>query len=97
MPSITIDGRGNTVRDAIRDMWKRMEGLQEKGFRPLTDVEVVDTSTKKIIETYQITDPEFQLHLKSDVKETSKPIHREEHHPPTPHEYTFIARIKLEN
>ncbi len=97
MPAITIDGRGDTVRDAARDMWKRMEGLEEKGFQPISSVEIIDTSSKKIILTYQLTDPEFQVHLKSDKREgTPKPEHQDEHHPPTPHEYAYIARISLE-
>ena len=97
MPAITIDGRGDTVRDAARDMWKRMQSLQEKGFQPISSVEIVDTSSNKIILTYQLTDPEFEVHLKSDAREQgTKSTHQDEHHPPTAHEYAYIARISLE-
>ena len=78
-------------------MWKRMQGLEEKGYQPISSVEIVDTSSHKIILTYQLTDPEFQVHLKSDVREQSpESAHQDEHHPPTAHEYAYIARISLE-
>jgi hypothetical protein len=75
-----------------------MRPLEEKGYHPVSEVEIVDTSSKKIIRSFQLTDPEFQLHLKSDAQEekSPQPGSRNEHHPPTPHEYPYIARIRLE-
>ena len=84
------------MREAIRDMWSRMDPLEEKGYHPISEVEIVDTSSKKIIQLFQLTDPEFQLHLKSDEHEKTKTANREEHHPPTPHEFPYVARIRLE-
>ena len=85
------------MREAVRDMWKRMEPLEARGYQPISDVEIVDTVSNKIIQSYQLTDPEFRLHLKSDAAEQGlQPGSRNEHHPPTPHEYPYVARIRLE-
>lgn len=98
MATITIDGRGTTVTEAIRDMWKRIRPLEEKGYHPVSDVEIVDTSSKKIVRSFQLTDPEFQLHLKSDAHEESPQSGgRKEHRPPTAHEYPYMARVRLED
>ncbi len=96
---ITIDGRGLTIHDAISEMWQRMQPLEQKGFNPISGVEIVDESTKQIIQTFQLTDPEFQLHLQSDKKEEGRS--KEElkaeppHSPESKGHFRFIARVKL--
>ena len=85
------------MREAVRDMWERMKPLKEKGYQPISYVEIVDTLNKNIIQSYQLTDSDFQQHLKSDAREEGPQTRtRNEHHPPTPHEYPYMARIRLE-
>ena len=99
MPTIDIDGRGATVQDAAQDLWKRLKPLQAKGYHPVTSVEIVDVKSGKIMETYQLTDPEFvDLVLEEDERApvsvmTKTPGHK----PPAPHESPFIARLRVES
>jgi hypothetical protein len=99
--TINIDGRGVTIQDAIKEMWSRMQPLEARGFHPISEVEIVDTSKKEIIQVFQLTDPEFQVHLKSDEQPQKGPQagHRLNEHPHVPEkkeDYLYIARIRLE-
>ena len=42
--------------------------MEQRGFNPVSGVEIIDSKTKEIIQRFLFTDPEFQLHLKSDEK-----------------------------
>src|SRR5581483_8081391 len=96
-------GRGVTVQDAIKEMWSRMRPLEARGFHPISEVEIVDASKKEIIQVFQLTDPEFQVHLKSEQqgqqKKTTQGGQRLNEHPHAPErneDYPYIARIRLE-
>jgi hypothetical protein len=69
-------------------------------FHPISEVEVVDTSKKEIIQTFQLVDPEFQLHLKSDQEQKSKQQKERSgdraHLPESKEHYDYVARIRLE-
>jgi hypothetical protein len=96
---ITIDGRGNSIPDAIKEMWSRMGPLEQKGFNPISDVEIVDESSKEIIQTFQLSDPEFQLHLKSDAVDkginSTGSESQKSHSPERKGHYKYVARLKL--
>jgi len=97
--AITIDGRGDTIREAVQEMWARMQPLEQRGFHPISPVEILDRKRgDQIIETYQLSDPEFQAHLESD--EISKPSGpepiRPPHEPERKEHYLYAARIRLE-
>ncbi len=87
-----------SVHDAIREMWERMRPLEQRGYNPVSEVEIVDATSKKIIQTYQLTDPEFQLHLQSEEKgqnESQKPTGWDPHVPEKKEHYRYLARIQL--
>jgi hypothetical protein len=93
---VTIDGRGMSIHDAVTEMWERMRPLEQRGFNPVSNVEIVDTKTKEIIESFQLTDPEFQVHLQSEGKAASDTAHREDTHIPEKKEhFRYLARIQL--
>jgi hypothetical protein len=94
LPTIDIDGRGNTVKEAVQDMWARIVPLEAKGYQATSSVEVVDTKTKEVVETFLITDPEW-VSLRPEDKAPDKK--QAEHRPPTAHEYRFKARIRLDH
>jgi hypothetical protein len=98
--TINIDGRGITVRDAIREMRDRMRPLEQRGFHPISEVEIVDTAKNAVIQTFTLTDPEFLAHVKSDQeKRDAKASNRLAVHPHAPERkeaYAYIARIQLE-
>ena len=99
--TITIDGRGTTIRDALTEMRTRMQPLEARGFHPISEVEIVDTSKKEIIETFQLTDPEFQVHLGSDDEGTKNQtdggrLGQRPHAPERKEHYQYVARIRLE-
>lgn len=97
MPTIDIDGRGQTKEEAVQNMWERMIPLEEEGYHAVSSVEIVDAKTKKIIETFEITDPDWS-YLKPAATRSKQPKSaKKEHAPPKPHEFRFKARIKLEN
>jgi len=97
LPNITIDGRGLTPKEALQDMWKRMQPLTQKGYNPISEVEIVDTKTKKIIERFPVTDPEFVQRTQPERGQAgTSEAKRDDHKPPTPHEYPFLARVTLE-
>ena len=88
------------MRDAIRAMWGRMQPLEQKGFHPISEVEIVDTAKKAVIQTFVLTDPEFLAHVKSD-QEKSDPnapsrLTAHPHSPERKEAYSYIARIRLE-
>lgn len=94
--TIPIDGRGDSVRDAIREMWARVQPLEAKGFHPISSVEIVDEHTKQIVETYELTDPEFELHLKDKAEESEAKRKTDPPHAPEKKgHYRYVARIKL--
>jgi hypothetical protein len=96
--TINIDGRGLTIQDAIKEMWSRMQPLEARGFHPISEVEIVDASKKEIIQVFQLTDPEFQLHLKSDQQgqKADQRLKERPHAPERKEDYPYIARIRLE-
>lgn len=97
--TIRIDGRGVTVRDALQEMRDRMQPLEARGFHPISNVEIVDAKSNKIIESFELTDPEFEEHLKSDEQGGSKPGRRLDaspHAPERKEHYAYLARITLE-
>jgi hypothetical protein len=81
-----------SIHDAITEMWERIRPLELKGYNPVSVVEVIDNKTKEIIQTFQLTDPEFQLHLKSDEKEQHE---KDTHLPEKKEHYRYMARIQL--
>ena len=88
------------MRDAIREMWSRMRPLEQKGFHPISEVEIVDKAKKAVIQTFALTDPEFLAHVRSDqVKSDAQAPDRLTAHPHSPERkeaYSYIARIRLE-
>ena len=102
MPEIvTIDGRGITIQEAIRDMRARMGPLEERGFHTVSEVEIVDTSTKKIIQTFPIIESGVPDHLESDPHKKTQQLaderlHQHPHVPERKELYQYIARIRLE-
>ena len=99
MPARDIAGRGNTPKEAVEDMWQRLVTLENEGYHAISSVEVVDTKTNKVIESFQLTDPEWSYLRKqgSDVgKRGIKGAATARHSPPTPHEFAFKARVKLQ-
>ncbi len=97
--TITIDGRGITIREAIKEMWNRMQPLEARGFHPISQVEIVDTFKKEIVQVFQLTDPEFQVHLKSDLgrdEGSGRRLEQRPHAPERKERYSYIARIRLE-
>ena len=75
---ITIDGRGLTPTEAVRDLWMRMQPLTQKGYNPISEVEIIDTKTKKVVEHFLVTDPEFELHTREDARKATGEMHRAE-------------------
>jgi hypothetical protein len=98
--TIKIDGRGVTIQDAVKEMWDRMRPLEARGFHPISDVEIVDATKNKVIQVFQLTDPEFQAHLKSDTPKTPRTAGRRldarPHAPERKERYAYLARISLE-
>ncbi len=85
-----------SIHDAITEMWERMRPLEQRGFNPVSKVEIVDTKTKEIIKSFQLTDPEFQVHLQADEKTPSNTLHKEDTHIPERKEhFRYLARIQL--
>lgn len=96
MPTIDIDGRGKTPKEAVQDMWARMIPLEEDGYHAITSVEIVDVKGKKIMETFEVTDPEWRVLRPTPQKKTAKDVLMEEHKPPARHDFRFVARVRLE-
>jgi hypothetical protein len=98
--TIKIDGRGMTIQDAIKEMWDRMQPLEARGFHPISGVEIVDATKNKVIQVFELTDPQFQAHLKSDKLETPQTAGRRldarPHAPERKEHYAYLARISLE-
>jgi hypothetical protein len=85
-----------SIHGAITEMWERMRPLEQRGFNPVSGVEIVNTKTKEIIESFQLTDPEFQQHLHSDEKTPPGTDHKEDTHIPEKKEhFRYLARIQL--
>lgn len=96
MPTINIDGRGQTPEEAVQEMWARMLPLEEKGYHAITSVEVVEVKTNKIVENFELTDPDWSdLRPAAQASKTPRRA-KEEHKPPKPHEFLYKARITLE-
>lgn len=89
-----IDGRGNTPKEAVQNMWERIKPLEGKGYHPVSSVELVDVKTNKIVDSFQLNDPAWAYVKTRD--EASKGSTKQEHRPPTQHEFKFKARVKLE-
>ena len=85
------------MEEAVQDMWGRMLPLEDEGYHAISSVEIVDAKTKKVVETFELTDPEWS-YLKPAATRSKQPKSmKKEHAPPKPHEFRFRARIKLEN
>jgi hypothetical protein len=97
LPTLDIDGRGQSIQEAVRDLWKRVKPLQDKGYHPVTSVEIVETKTKKVVETYQMTDREFIAHIEADEPKVAAKPRPSEHKTPRPHEFAYLARLRLES
>lgn len=96
--TVTIDGRGTTVQEALREMRARMQPLEAEGFYPISEVEIVDAAKNTIIESFGLTDPEFMAHLGSDEpKEKEKRLKERPHAPERKEPYAYLARITLES
>ena len=73
-------------------MRSRMQPLEQRRFHSISEVEIVDTKKKQIIENFQMTDPEFQAHLKSEQKPRSKEADdRQKKHPHVPERKEHFA------
>lgn len=97
MPTIDIDGRGQTPEEAVQDMWARMLPLEERGYHAITSVEVVEVKTKKVVESFELTDPDWaDLKPAAQAGKTPRSA-KKEHKPPRPHEFLYKARITLES
>jgi hypothetical protein len=100
--TVKIDGRGEMIQSAVKEMWDRMQPLEARGFHPISGVEIVDATKDEVIQVFELTDPEFQAHLKSDDDElkTPQPAGRRldelPHAPETKEHYAYLARISLE-
>jgi hypothetical protein len=94
---ITIDGRGMSIHDAVMEMWERIQPLEERGYNPVSGVEIVDATSKEIVQSFQLSDPEFELHLKSDekIQKRSEPKGENPHVPERKEHFKYIARIQL--
>ena len=80
-------------------MWNRMQPLEARGFHPISQVEIVDTIKKQIVQVFQLTDPEFQVHLKSDQgrdEGSGQRLVQRPHAPERKERYSYVARITLE-
>jgi hypothetical protein len=59
-------------------------------------VEVVDTKTNQVVETFQLTDTRWD-HLKPNASKTaSQKNAQEEHKPPRQHEFPFKIRVRMQ-
>ena len=96
--TITIDGRGNSIQEAVNEMWARMKPLEQRGFHPISEVEIVDAKKNELLESYDVTDPVFQGRLKPvlDLDDGAKAVIRPPHAPERKEHYAFISRIRLE-
>jgi hypothetical protein len=95
--TIKIDGRGMTIQDAVKEMWDRMRPLEARGFHPISGVEIVDAKKNKVIQVFQLTDPEFQGHLKSEMPQPAgRKLDARPHAPERKEHYAYLARISLE-
>lgn len=78
-------------------MWVGCSLWNKEGYNPVSGVQIVNATTKETVQTFQLADPEFQAHLKSDESGKIRPIpaggnphvsERKEH-------FKYIARIEL--
>jgi hypothetical protein len=76
-----------------------MQPLAQKGYNPITGVEIVDAESKEILESYQVTDPDFLLHLQTDKQKQGEDkkssVVEPPHAPERKGHFRYIARIKL--
>jgi len=101
--TIVIDGRGATIQEAISEMWSRVQPLEARGFHPISQVEIVDASTRKVVRSFQLTDPEFRAHLGADGQDPGRTSQAQAeakgdraHAPERKSRFSFLARITLE-
>lgn len=75
-----------------------MEPLSQRGFRPISEVEIIDELKKQILETYQLHDPKFQARLNFNQGMRRSVAEEEDrtHEPESKDHYAYIARIHLE-
>jgi hypothetical protein len=98
LPTIDIDGRGSTIQEAIADMWNRVHPLLDKGYHPTTNVEIVNASTREVVESFSMNDAEPRSRQSPDQANPDKTRKNknEEHKPMLHGQYAFIARIRME-
>ncbi|HEV2138099.1 MAG TPA: hypothetical protein VGR53_04605 [Nitrososphaerales archaeon] len=62
-------------------------------------MEIIDALKKEIVQVFQLTDPEFQVHLKSDQgrdEGLGRRLDQRPHATERKERYSYVARIKLE-
>lgn len=86
-----------TIEDAITEMWARIQPLTNRGYNPVSGVQIVDNKSKEIIESYELDDPDFRKKITED-----KNAHRasvddidKAHEPESKEHFRYIARIEL--
>ena len=80
-------------------MWNRVHPLQDKGYHATTNVEIVDTSTNKVIESFPMSDGELQSRLTPapSTKQDKAVQDKNDQHKTKQHgQYAFLARIRME-
>jgi hypothetical protein len=104
LPTRDVDGRGDTPKEAVREMWKRIIPLLQEGYHAISSAEIVDTKTNEVVETFQLTDPEW-AYVEQSTESSGTPRNEagskkrpkeESHRPPRTHEYAFKARVELQ-
>lgn len=78
-------------------MWARLLPLEKEGYHAVSSVEIVDVKSKKVVQTFELTDPDWSDLKPAAARDTTPRSAKKEHVPPKPHEFKFKARIQLEN
>jgi hypothetical protein len=94
---ITIDGRGMTIQDAITEMWSRIRPLTDKGYNPISGVQIVDSKSNEIIQTFLLDDPDFRKQIVEDKEAHKASVNDidKAHEPESKEHFRYLARIEL--
>jgi hypothetical protein len=86
-----------TIQDAITEMWARIQPLTDRGFNPVSGVQIVDNKSKEIIETYQLDDPDFRKQITEDKNAHKASVNDidKAHEPESKEHFLYTARIQL--
>jgi hypothetical protein len=86
-----------TIQEAITEMWARIQPLTDRGYNPVSGVEIVDNKSKEIIQTFQINDPDFRNHIVEDKNAHRASVNDvdKDHEPESKEHFRYIARIEL--